>query len=283
MKIVERAVRDTLGEGPVWDPARGELVWVDILAPCVHRLSLEDGRVDTMPVDEPVGWVLPRAGATDFVAGFRSGFHFLDLETGARRAIGTPESDRPQNRLNDAKVDPMGRIWAGSKDDSDQLASGALYRLDPSLSWSRQDDGYGIANGPTFSPDGRTLYHTDSAARQIYAFDMARDGSLSGKRLWLTFEEEWGYPDGMTTDAEGCIWIAHWDGGRISRFSPDGVWRTSIALPASNITSCAFAGDRLDRLFVTSSTIGREDERHAGALFELAPGVAGLPPTLFLG
>jgi len=283
LKIVERVGRDRLGEGPVWDAFRGELLWVDILAPCVHRLSLDDGRVTTVPVDEPIGWIAPRRGGPGFVAGFRSGFYFLDVETGARRLIGAPEPDRPNNRLNDGKVDPRGRIWAGSKDDTDQAASGALYRLDPSLRWTRCDDDYGVANGPTFSPDGRTLYHTDSAARTTYAFDMDDDGGLSRRRVWLQFAEDWGYPDGMTTDAEGCVWVAHWAGARISRFSPDGALMRSIALPAANITSCAFAGEGLDRLFVTSSTLGREDEACAGALFEVEAGVRGLPQARFAG
>ena len=281
--IIERPSRDRLGEGPVWDAIRGQLLWVDIMAPCFHRLSLGSGQVTTVMVDEPIGWLAPRRDRADYLAGFRSGFHVLDIETGARRLIGAPEPDRPNNRLNDGKVDPKGRIWAGSKDDTDQAASGALYRLDPSLRWTRCDDHYGVANGPTFSLDGCTLYHTDSAARTIYAFHLNDDGSLSERRVWLTFAEDWGYPDGMTTDADGCIWVAHWGGGRISRFAPDAKLMRSIAMPASNITSCAFAGESLDRLFVTSSTLGREDEPLAGALVGVETGVRGLASARFAG
>jgi sugar lactone lactonase YvrE len=281
--IIKRPGRDRLGEGPVWDAVCGELLWVDILAPCFHRLNLASGRITTIGVEEALGWIAPREGRADYIAGFRSGFYVLDIETGARRLIGDPEPDRPDNRLNDAKVDPKGRLWAGSKDDTDRAASGALYRLDPSLSWTRCDDGYGVANGPTFSPDGRILYHTDSAARTIYAFDLHEDGSLSNRRVWLEFPEAWGYPDGMTTDAEGCLWVGHWGGGRLSRFAPYGALVRSITLPASNITSCAFGGVDLDRLFVTSSTIGKERERHAGALFEVEAGVRGLAAARFAG
>lgn len=281
--VINREGRDRLGEAPIWDATRGELLWVDIVIPHVHRLALSGGGIRSLSVPEPIGWVLPRRGADNHVAGFRSGFHFLDVETGERDFIGAPEADRPQNRLNDAKVDSSGRIWAGSKDDLDKEATGALYRLDPSLKWARCDDGYGVANGPAFSPDGRTLYHSDSALRTIYAFDLEEDGTLTRRRTWRVFEEEWGYPDGMTTDADGCLWVAHWGGGRISRFAPDGVLIRSIRLPATNITSCAFAGERLDRLFVTSSTIGCEDEALAGALFEVETGAVGLQPTRFAG
>lgn len=282
-RIVTREGRDRLGEGPVWLAAQNAVWWVDILAPALHRLDLASGAVASMAMAEPIGWVLPRAGHDDLVAGLKSGFAILDPVTGATRPIGAPEPDRPDNRLNDAKVDRWGRIWAGSKDDTDRAASGALYRLDADHRWTRIDDGYGVTNGPTFSLDGHTMYHTDSAARTIYAFDLAADGTVSNKRIWLSFVDDWGSPDGMTTDAEGCLWVAHWGGGRISRFTPDGDRLRSIALPASNITSCAFAGPDLDRLFVTSAAVGREDEATAGALFEVDPGVPGAPAPAFAG
>ena len=280
-RIVERAERDRLGEGVVWVASRNALFWVDIVKPAVYSLSSKDGQIRTLAVDEPVGWIIPVADSNWFMAGFASGFWLLDFDTGERRFVGNPEEDRPNNRMNDAKVDTWGRIWAGTKDDMDQQKSGALYRLDPDLQWTRMDDHYGVTNGPAFSLDGRTMFHTDSPARTVYAFDLDANGSLSNKRVWLTFADEWGYPDGMTTDAQGCIWIAHWGGGRVSRFSPEGEWMQSIALPATNITNCAFAGNDLDCLFVTSSTIGHEDEAHAGALFVIEPGVTGLQPRPF--
>ncbi len=279
--VVARQRRDRLGEGPLWVPARGELFWLDIEGHAMHRLHLARGDVATLQFDEPIGWILPCAREAGFIAGFKSGFAFLDVDTGARTHIGAPEPHRPDNRLNDAKVDAHGRIWAGTKDDSGRTDSGTLYRLDHDLGWQAMDGGYGVTNGPTFSPDGRVLYHTDSNARTIFAFDLGEDGSLENKRAWVRFEEAWGYPDGMCTDAEGCVWVAHWDGGRISRFSPAGEWMRSINLPASNITSCAFAGETLDRMFVTSSLIDHEDEPLAGALFEVDPGVRGLASPVF--
>lgn len=281
--IVERPLRDRLGEGPTWIAERGELIWVDIEGHAVHRMKLASGQVATLSVGEAVGWVLPRSGDPAFIAGLKSGFALLDLDSGRREALGSPEPDRPDNRLNDAKVDNWGRIWTGTKDDSGRTRSGSLYRLDADLRWQMMDEGYGVTNGPTFGIDGHTLYHTDSAARTVYVFDMSAGGSISNKRVWLRFEESWGYPDGMCTDAEGCIWIAHWEGGRISRFAPDGAHLRSIELPASNITSCAFAGEKLDRMFVTSSMIDHDDEPLAGALFEVDPGVKGVSSSLFAG
>ncbi len=282
-KVIERDRRDRLGEGPVWVDRLQEVVWVDILGRQVHRLEPESGAVRSVQVDDLVGWVLPRQDHDSFIAGFRDGFVVLDLESGQHRHLGILEPKRPTNRLNDAKVDAWGRIWAGTKDDTDQHASGALYCLAPDLTWSRADDGYHVTNGPTFSVDGRTMYHTDSARRTILVFDFDDDGAIVSRREWLRFEDEWGYPDGMTTDAQGCLWIAHWAGGRVSRFSPQGELMQSIPLPATNITSCTFAGPLLDRMFVTSSNLGCEDEQLAGALFEIDPGVRGLPAASFRG
>jgi xylono-1,5-lactonase len=283
IRRIERPHRDLLGEGPVWVPDRNRLFWVDIKAPALRWLDLGTNDYGSRDFQEPIGWIIPRAGRADFVVGLKSGFHLFDLEADKLTSIGDPEPDRPHNRLNDAKVDPAGRIWAGTKDDRDQAASGALYRLDPNLRWSRHDDGYGVTNGPAFSLDGRTLFHTDSAARTVFAFDLGEDGSLANKRVFLRFDEQHGFPDGMTTDAEGCLWIAHWGGARISRFDPAARLIRSIALPATNITSVAFAGPALDRMFVTSSADGLGHEPDAGALFEIDSGVCGAPANAFAG
>lgn len=276
-------VRAVLGEGPVWDARNGALLFVDIKGQRLHRLFLADNAHQSWDFDEPICWVIPRANAPGYIAGFKSGFKTLTFEPFELRHIGSPEPDLPNNRLNDAKADRWGRIWAGSMDDSETEATGALHRLDANLESQRVDEGYGVANGPTFSPDGAILYHTDSARRVVYAFDLIADGALSNKRVFISFQEDWGYPDGMTTDADGGIWIAHWDGARVSRFTPDGALDRSIALPISRPTSCVFAGDNLERMFVTSASIGREDEPLAGGLFEVDPGVRGAPSYAFAG
>jgi D-xylonolactonase len=283
IRIVARAGRDRLGEGPIWVPERGTLFWVDIEAPALNWLDRASGETGRRPFPEPLGWIIPRAGRRDFIVGLKSGFATYDLDADRIVPIGDPEPDCPDNRLNDAKVDFAGRIWAGSMHQAEAAVSGSLHRLDPDLTWQRMDGDYGVANGPTFSLDGRTLYHSDSAARTVYAFDLAEDGTLSGKRPFLRFPDAWGWPDGMTTDAEGCLWIAHWGGGRLSRVDPDGRLMRAILLPAPNITSCAFAGEGLDRLFVTSASRGAEGVPEAGALFELDVGVLGLPPRAFGG
>ena len=282
-KVVPRTSADLLGEGVTWSARRNAVFWVDIRAPALHCLDLGNETTRCWAMPEPIGWIVERAGRDDFVIGLKSGFATLALEPFVITRIANPEPDRRHNRLNDAKVDIAGRIWAGTMDDREQEALGALYRLDAEFTWSRHDDGYRVTNGPTFSLDGRTLYHTDSLARIVYAFDLQNDGSLQNKRVFLRFDASWGYPDGMTTDCEGFLWMAHWGGARVSRFSPDGKLERSIALPSSQITNCAFGGEQLDRLFVTSAATGTSNEPLAGALFELDPGVRGLAPVAFAG
>jgi sugar lactone lactonase YvrE len=272
-----------LGEGPLWSARDDALYWVDIKAPALHRLSLADGARASWVLPEPTGWVIERQGRPGFIAGTRTGFVALTLAPFAITAIGDPEAHCPGNRLNDAKADAWGRIWAGTMDDREVEERGCLWRLDPDLRWFCADRGYHVANGPAFSPDGRILYHTDSAKRLVYRFDLDEHGTLSSKSVLIRFQEDWGYPDGMTTDADGGLWIAHWDGARISRFAPDGTLDRSIALPVSRPTSCAFGGAALDRLFVTSARIGREVEPLAGGLFAVVAGVRGLPPGPFAG
>lgn len=276
-------LRAKLGEGPVWDVRDQSIYFVDIKGPALHRYRLESGARTSWPMSEPICWVIPRAKAPGFIAGFKSGFAELSVDPLFINPIGAPEPERATNRLNDAKADRHGSIWAGSMDDDEKVVSGALYRLAPDRTWVRADDGYAVANGPTFSPDGLVFYHTDTGSRIVYRFDVSADGALSNKREFVRFREDWGAPDGMTTDAEGCVWIAHWGGARVTRFTPDGKVDRAAAIPASQVTSCVFAGEKLDRMFVTTAAIGVENEELAGSLFEIDPGVHGAPAYAFNG
>jgi sugar lactone lactonase YvrE len=282
IRIIPRPDRDRLGEGLFWSARDGALYWTDILAPALNRLSLGSGEVTRWPMPDMIGWVIERADAPGFVAGFRSGFAELLLDPVQVTPIVDPEPDLPDNRLNDAKADAHGRIWAGTMPIAVDRPSGSLYRFDLDHTVTRVDTGYTVANGPAISPGGRWLYHTDTVPGRVYRFALSEDG-VRDRELFIQFEPDWGRPDGMTVDAEGGLWIAHWGGSRVSRFSPEGVLDRSIALPASQITNVCFAGEKLDRMFVTSAAEGAEAEPHAGALFDIDPGVLGLPPHLFGG
>jgi sugar lactone lactonase YvrE len=146
----------------------------------------------------------------------------------------------------------------------------------------RVDSGYVVANGPAFSPCGRWLYHTDTGRGVIYRFELVEEG-VANRQPFVTFGEGDGSPDGMTVDVEGGLWVAHWGGGRVSRFSPEGKLDREIALPARQVTNVAFAGEKLDRLFATSAATGLPPSEHDGALFEIETGTRGLAAGLYAG
>jgi sugar lactone lactonase YvrE len=276
-----------LGDGPIWDKDEEAVYWVDIEAPAVHRFTPATGATRTWPMPEAIGCIARRRSG-GFVAALRSGFAFIDLETGRIEPIVNPERRVPRKRFNDGKCDPAGRFWAGTIGVKEGGPTGALYRLDPDLRWSRMDGGYLVPNGPAFGPDGRTMYHADSTARTIYAFDLAADGSISNRRIFRRFSKEDGVPDGMTVDAEGGLWVAHWDGWRLSRLLPDGTIDKTIELPVAKVTSCVFGGPDLETLFVTSASIGLDEAERsaqplAGGLFAVSVGVKGLPTQRFAG
>ena len=259
------------------------MYWVDILSAKLYRLSLAGGRVEEWVLPEMIGWVVERRDLAGFIAGLQSGFHELTLSPFACRRIVDPEPELPGNRMNDAKADRLGRIWAGTMDADILEATGSLYRLDPDFQVTCLDTGYLVTNGPAFGTGGDVVYHNDTGRGIVWRFDLSPDGSLGDKTEHIRFPEAWGRPDGMTVDAEGYLWIAHFGGGRVTRFTPDGREDRFIPLPASQITSVTFAGPELDRMFVTSAAKNRHDEPHAGKLFEIDPGVRGLPPNLFAG
>jgi sugar lactone lactonase YvrE len=277
-----------LGEGPLWSARDQALYWTNIKIKKLNRYRLADGATHSWDMPDTIGWAVERRDKPGFVIGLAHAIVEVTLDPFKLVRRCEIETDRPGNRLNDAKVDPAGRVWFGTMHDREQENSGAFYRLDPDFSVHQVDRGYIVANGPTFSPDGKVVYHTDSSTREVFQFDVRPDGSLSGKRVFALFSEEEGYPDGMTTDREGCVWVAHWGGSRITRFRPDGTRDRVIPFPVSQVTSCAFGGDRLDRMFVTSARIGLSEaqlakEPLAGGLFEIDPGVAGLPTQQFAG
>jgi xylono-1,5-lactonase len=278
-------VKAVLGEGPVWVEREQALYWVDIVGKRLFRWSEAEGpRTTELP--EHLCSLAPRVSGGFIGAGYDG---FLALGAGGALAmLGNPEPDLPNNRFNDGKVDRAGRLWAGTMDRFEQEASGSLYRLDAELCWTRIDTGYRVTNGPAFSADGRIMYHSDSALQRIYAFDLSDTGAASNRRTFVQFGDGDGYPDGMTVDAEDCLWVAFWDGWCVRRLAPSGERLSRLELPVQRPTSCAFGGPNLDRLFVTSARRGLTPrdlsaQPEAGGLFMTVPGARGLAETMFAG
>lgn len=282
VRIIARDRRDILGEGARWSEREYAVFWVDILGRRLNRVSLADDRVDGWEMPDVIGWTIEREDAPGLIAGIGRRFTRLTLDPLTIETIAAPEEEREGNRFNDAKADAAGRIWAGSMPFTCDRPSGSFYRLDPDLSVTRVDTDYTIANGPAIPASGDFLLHTDTAEATIYRYRIADDGSLHDRAPFIIFDEAWGSPDGMTFDADGGLWVACWGGGCVRRFTPDGAFDRRIDLPASQITSCTFAGPDLDRMFVTSASDG-VDEPEAGCLFEVDPGCRGLPTPRYRG
>lgn len=282
LRIIPRDRTDWLGEGPLWVAQENALYWVDVTGQRLNRLSLADEAVTEWAIPEMIGWVIPRRQRPGFIAGLKSGIAELRLDPLRVTSLLAPEPLLPLNRMNDAKADARGRIFAGTMPIACDTPTGSLYRFDPDGSLTLIDSDYTVTNGPAFSPDGAWMYHTDSVLRQVYRFPVLPDGGLGTRELFREFSPEEGHPDGMTFDSDGGLWVACWGAGCVVRLRPDATIDTRIGVPASQASSCCFAGAGLDRMFVTSSGDG-VDELHGGALFEVAPGRTGFAPDMFAG
>jgi sugar lactone lactonase YvrE len=278
-----------LGEGPLWDGDRGIVWWVDIKAPAIHAHHVESGANNTQPLDFRIT-ALGLCNGGDLVASSDEGFVRLrvenDLSVSVLEIIAAV-AEPAGNRFNDGKVDPAGRFWAGTMDDAERDARGALYRLDGRGRVTRVREGIMVHNGPAFLSDG-TMLTTDSAHRTITTVTLDAAGNPIAECIFARFTPEQGYPDGMAVDADNHLWIAFWDGWCLRRLSPSGDIIAEIALPVQRPTCPVFGGGGLDRLYVTSATVGLDNDAlaaqpMAGGLLTLDPSVVGRAPTRFAG
>ena len=283
-------VKPKLGEGPVWDVATQRLYFIDSLGQRIFRCTEQGAELRAWTVPGPIG-AMALAQAGDAVVALADGFHRLDLDTGALHHIVDPEPDRPQNRLNDGKVDPRGRFVCGSMDMAEAAPTGTLGLLDTDLRLRALDDGIICSNGPCWSPDGGTLYFADSFRGTIYAYDYdVAAGTAGNRRDFARMDaSRGGAPDGATVDAEGFVWSCGVFDGRIFRYAPDGSTDRIIDMPVCKITSLTFGGAGMDRLFVTSMAEPPlpkypGDGALRGSLFVIdGLGVRGRPEPRFAG
>jgi sugar lactone lactonase YvrE len=281
--------RAGLAEGPVWDAGAGILYWVDIHAGHLHVYDPRDGSDRRLELGAPLGCVAPRRNG-GLVAALKGGFAALDPADGTLSPLADPEAHLPGNRFNDGKCDPAGRFLAGSMDDAEQLASGSLYSFTADWVLKTLLTGLRISNGLAWSPDGGTFYHIDTPTRQVMAYDYdLESGAIANPRPAVTVPPALGWPDGMTCDAEGRLWVALWGGGRVARFDPaDGRLLAEVPIPAQQVSACAFGGADLKELYVTTARKGLSSAQlaarpHSGSLFRVCTDVQGMRPDEFGG
>ncbi len=279
--------RDRLGEGPLWDVAEQALYWLDSRGPTIHRLDPATGKRQDWQVPDTIGSMALRESGGAVIA-TESGFHFFDFDTAKTELIHDPEPDKPGNRLNDGKVDKQGRFLAGSMATTiSGKAEGVLYRLNHDLSVEQMMDDIIVTNGPSFSPDGRTFYFSDSRKHRITAYDYS-DAGLANERVLLdtkAVHDAW--PDGGTVDAEGYIWSAFVTAGKVARLTPAGELDLLIDMPCSRPTSVMFGGPDLETIYITSISEShniKADGPDDGGLFKIEGlGIKGLPEPRFKG
>ncbi|MCL2317163.1 MAG: SMP-30/gluconolactonase/LRE family protein [Actinomycetia bacterium] len=266
--------RDRLGEGPWWHEAQQRLYWVDITGRRVRAANLDGTGAQEWATPSEVGFVVPDE-AGRLVCGLRGGLGVLDPATGALQQ-GVVVEHRSDHRLNDGKTDRAGRLWFGSMHDPETDPTSRFYRVDAAGVQVVFDDII-TSNGLGWSPDNRTMYYTDSKTWQILSLDFDPDtGVLRNPRVFAEDPQGQYVPDGLTVDAEGCVWGAKWQGHRVVRYAPDGRLLLDLRFPVSRMTSCMFAGPRLDVLVVTSARGPEDDEPLAGRVFLVDPGTHGL-------
>ncbi len=273
----------TLGESPAWDVKTQTLYWIDVLERKVYA-----GRKPILQLDHYVGCLAPRRKG-GLVIAQRSGIWALEPDMKKLHKLAAPRREFTHNRFNDGKCDPRGRFLAGTMDHHEKEATGCLYSVSAQGTIRRLLKGLRISNGMAWSPDGRTMYFTDTPTREIMAFDYDLEtGAISNYRVIIHFEKSFGWPDGMTTDTDGNLWIAMWGGGRVSQWRPDGTLLAQFGVPALNVSSCVFGGPALNELFITSALVGMDQAAFkkfplAGGIFRMETNVTGLPTYEFAG
>lgn len=277
-----------LGEGPLWDSVRSVLWWVDILERNIYCYDPVSHFDRIWHTGRMVSAMATRADGSLLIS-WQDGVGSFDPETGVIDLLVAVEEAIPTNRFNDGKVDPAGRFWGGTMDLDGASEAGALYRIGTDLRCTPIVDGVSISNGLGWSLDGRLMYYVDTPTRRIDVFDFdPANGTAENRRSFARIPESEGRPDGITVDSEGHVWVALFGGWSVHRYDPDGRHSGGVDLPVSNVTSCAFGGDGLADLFITTARSGLDenelkDQPLAGAVFRARPGVMGQLSTNFGG
>ncbi|MDJ1007567.1 MAG: SMP-30/gluconolactonase/LRE family protein [Paracoccaceae bacterium] len=276
------------GEGIFWNAADARVWWTDIEGKALWSFDPATGASEKTDMPDRVCCFAPRAGGGLIVA-FAGSVAFYDPKTGETETLAEFEPDNPGTRLNDGRTDRQGRFVAGGMNEATGAADSSVIRIDADGTLTTLIDGVACANSTCFSPDGRTMFFADTPEKTIRAYDYDPEtGALGAMRVHGDFSGEPGLPDGSCVDAEGGVWNAEWEGRRVVHVAPGGTIDRVIEVPTWKPTCCAFGGEGLETLFITTSRLMSSDadlaeDPHAGGLFAVTPGVRGVEDAPFAG
>ena len=253
-----------LGEGPVWHEARKSFFWVDIEGRCFHEMKWPGKTLRTWPVPQRIGMLTPdKNNDTDLIIALQDGIARFNLDTAQLQWLVHIEKEIETNRPNDGKCDALGRLWLGTMDVDCRDSAGSLYCIDQDTRVETKLNGISISNGLAWSPDNKRLYFIDSPTNKVnsYLFDL-ETGEITFEKTAITIPADMGMPDGMSIDMDGMLWIANWDGFSVCRWDPHtGDLLDTISIPAPQVTSCAFGGEQMNELLITTAKVGLSDEK----------------------
>ena len=267
-----------LGEGTLWVSKLNSIFFVDIKKKKILILNIKTNKKKILKVNKEIGFVA-HIKENIFILGLKSEIRIINLKNLKNLYSLKIELDKPNNRINDGKTDPMGRLWFGTMDNLEKEQSGSLYCLDDSLKLRKVDDKYFITNGPAFL-NKNNFYHADSKKKIIYKIKINNKFQIIKKNIFVKFKKEEGSPDGMTTDIKNNLWVCHYRGARISVYNLKGHKIHQIYLPAKNITNCTFGGIKNDELFISTARKDMSSEELkkyplSGSLFRVKTNIKG--------
>lgn len=274
-------LKSILGEGPVWDPRKQQLFWVDIEGCRLHKYHPETGKHETWNFEEMIGAAVPAADGTLLLA-MEKGLTSFAMETSQVTSLGVLENSKDHLRFNDGKIGPDGAFWIGTMDKKCAPKAGNLFRVSAKLQVSVPLPQTSVSNGMAWSSDKKTFFYIDSPTFAVRAFDFnIKSGAIANEKVSIEVPETYGSPDGMCIDEEGMLWVAHWGGNCVRRWNPKtGKVLATIEVAAPHVTSCCFGGKDLNTLYITTARSGLTTEQRkafpfSGGLFSVELDVKG--------
>ncbi|MHB8278340.1 MAG: SMP-30/gluconolactonase/LRE family protein [Candidatus Humimicrobiaceae bacterium] len=253
-------IKANLGEGPLWDFKNRVLYWIDIIDKKIFSYNTRTKKTNEITLDQHIG-AMALSKSEELLLALQHGFYFFDMKKGDLKKISDPESHLQKNRFNDGKCDAFGRFWAGTTSFDEKDPVGSLYCLDNSLKVKKIFNEVIISNGITWSLDNNKMFYIDSPRKEVYSFDYdIASGTVSNKKIIIKVSDKLGFPDGMTIDTDGNLWIAHWGAYLVCKWNPDsGKLLEKIKIPVYRVSACTFGGENLDELFITTAQRGFAD------------------------